>query len=332
MIVLITGVPGSGKTLWTLWTVKARAAKEGRPVYYYGIPDLTLDWHLLDDPRKWGDCPPGSIIVIDEAQKVFPPRPNGSAVPSHVSAFETHRHNGHDVYLITQHPTLLDSHVRKLVGRHHHVVRQFGFNRSKVYERQQCCDQPNNSTLRDAPVSDFPYPKEVFGYYKSAEVHTHKPHVPKKYWLLVILPVVIVGLLWFAYASMTSAVDASATPKSTMPGAQSADQKASSPHPAPLGYLDKRLPRLPDWRHTAPVYDDLTVPDAAPYPLGCFDTGHACRCYSQQGTALLMSPETCRSVLRDGFFRDWGHQKSGESKRPAMAPSAPSMPILEALK
>lgn len=44
MIDLITGLPGNGKTLYTISTVKKMSEGENRPVYYAGIPELTLDW------------------------------------------------------------------------------------------------------------------------------------------------------------------------------------------------------------------------------------------------------------------------------------------------
>ena len=65
MIELITGTPGSGKTLYAISQIKAKSEKENRPVYYSGIADLTLGWTEID-PEKWFDAPPNSIVVIDE--------------------------------------------------------------------------------------------------------------------------------------------------------------------------------------------------------------------------------------------------------------------------
>ena len=74
MLTLITGQPGNGKSLYTISFVEAKRQAESRPVFYYGIPDLTLPWTQLEDPTKWYECPEKSIIVIDEVQKVMPPR------------------------------------------------------------------------------------------------------------------------------------------------------------------------------------------------------------------------------------------------------------------
>jgi zona occludens toxin (predicted ATPase) len=136
VIILITGVPGSGKTLYTLHQVKtrveaenARFEAEGKPpreVHYSGIADLKLPWIELEDPTKWNTLPPGSIIVIDECQRVFRPRGSGATVPPYIADLETHRHKGYDIYLITQHAMLVDQNIRRLVGKHQHIVRKFG--------------------------------------------------------------------------------------------------------------------------------------------------------------------------------------------------------------
>lgn len=70
-----------------------------------------LPWTKIE-PKKWMDCPPGSIIVIDECQFVFPKKPNGSKLPEFYEKLAIHRHNGYDIFLITQNPTLVDNFVR----------------------------------------------------------------------------------------------------------------------------------------------------------------------------------------------------------------------------
>ncbi|WVA28241.1 hypothetical protein PCP40_33405 (plasmid) [Pseudomonas aeruginosa] len=55
--------------------------------------------------------------MIDEAQRVFG-NDGSRARPEKVTRFETHRHQGLDIHLITQHPSLLCTPVRKLVGKH----------------------------------------------------------------------------------------------------------------------------------------------------------------------------------------------------------------------
>lgn len=98
MLYLITGVPGSGKTLKMISDLMTRVDLKNRPIYIEGIEEVKKDvipylpipegesmqtWH------KW--APTGAILVIDECQRVFRPRPSGSKVPDYVVELETHR-------------------------------------------------------------------------------------------------------------------------------------------------------------------------------------------------------------------------------------------------
>jgi hypothetical protein len=185
MINLTTGLPGAGKTLFTLVFVKALAEKEGRPVYYSGIKDLILPWTEFD-ASKWPECPDGSIIVIDECQRIFRPRGSGAKVPEYVSQLETHRHKGFDLFLVTQHPMLIDANVRRLTERHWHVCRRFGLQRTVVFQYESCKDQPLSNTSV-AQRLNWSYPKEAFSYYKSAEIHTVQRRIPMRIWMIVAM-------------------------------------------------------------------------------------------------------------------------------------------------
>ena len=180
MITLFTGVPGAGKTLRTVQEIaQLRRTRDGeaRPIFsnITGLADA-LGCAILEEPRKWFELPEGSLIVIDECQRVFPPRAAAAAVPEFVQLFDTHRHKGFDVFLITQHPRLIDSFIRNLVGRHLHLYRPFGLMRSQVYEWQECCENPR---VDAKPVPrPWAFPKKLFGLYQSAEQHTHKTRLP----------------------------------------------------------------------------------------------------------------------------------------------------------
>jgi zona occludens toxin (predicted ATPase) len=204
MIHLITGLPGSGKTLYTLWHVKARAEKEQRPVFYSGIEDLQIPaWQEMEDPEKWHELPTGAIIVIDEAQRIFRPRGKGGEPPKHVAALETHRHNGHDLYIITQHPMLVDTSLRRLAGVHRHLNRQFGTQRAVIHEWAEVrldCERRRT----DSSKTIWPYPKDVYSLYKSSELHTHRINFPKYVWYLLI-SLLLLAVLGFFIVSRTSA-------------------------------------------------------------------------------------------------------------------------------
>src|SRR5690606_28376062 len=133
--------------------------------------------------------PEGAIVILDEAQQLFPVRPSSKAVPAGLTALETHRHSGWDVVFITQEPTLLDSHARKVANEQYHYERPFGAPYSVEFHSGVGFVSPQNrSALRACAKKHRKLPKEVFGLYKSAEIHTHKFRPPK---LLYAFPVVI---------------------------------------------------------------------------------------------------------------------------------------------
>ena len=164
MITLITGTPGAGKT--ALAVAMLLEEKGARPIFSSGIQDLKIDHQPTPPVEDWTQevptpedptvkesvftFPPHSIIVVDEAQKVYRPRAASAKVPPYVAAFETHRHTGVDFWLITQHPGLLDGNIRKLVGRHVHIRNTF-FGRY-LYEWPEC-GEPDIKSSRQLSAS-----------------------------------------------------------------------------------------------------------------------------------------------------------------------------------
>lgn len=322
MITLTTGVPGSGKSLLTIHRVKEKAEKEMRPVYYSGISDLKLPWIELDDPTQWDTLEAGSIIVIDECQRVFRPRGAGQQVPAYISAMETHRHKGYDIYLITQHPMLVDQNIRRLVGCHWHVVRKFGMQFAQVHEFGST-HEITSRNLANAIRTDFRYPKEAFNYYKSAELHTHKAKIPKRVWFLAAAPFLLVGLGWYGY---NKALDVGKKPEA-LAAASPAVTSSVVPAAAPSGlpaqqtraqYLAATQPRIDGLHATAPKYDELTRPTDAPWPAACMITKYfdqekgkkvdKCGCIDQQGNRYGAGDSLCRDIALNGVFKDWGQQ------------------------
>ncbi|WP_235580811.1 zonular occludens toxin domain-containing protein, partial [Pseudomonas aeruginosa] len=202
MLYLRTGLPGAGKTLNAIREIDIehqpdpddptkRLHKDPdnpdlppRTIYYYGIPDMKLDrlkskWVEFDTPEAWYNLPDGSVIVIDEAQRVFG-NDGSRARPEKVTRFETHRHQGLDIHLITQHPSLLCTPVRKLVGKHINFIRPYGREKGIFrHEYEFCIDNPERrSNFKQAQEERVTLDKAYFGVYKSSTVHTHKPITP----------------------------------------------------------------------------------------------------------------------------------------------------------
>lgn len=344
-IVLVTGLPGHGKTLYSLVRWKRLAEDEKRPVFHNSIPGLTLDWQV-HDPLRWFDLPPSSVMVIDEAQRVFPVRPRGGEVPEHYRQLETHRHGGLDLVVITQHPTLIDSHVRKLCDRHFHVVRRFGTSSVVVYENPSgVSDYPEKVKRRTGIIThEWKLDRRAFAWYKSAEVHTVKRRLPARFYVLVGAAVVAPVLLWFAYARLHTRVatgDASASPApganvrpggsaSPPPGSGGGGGRGGSAAPAHLtraAYLAQFEPRVPGALYTAPVYDGMTQPVEAPYPAVCMHVeGRPCQCWNQRGFRYPLDQGSCLRYAVEPFDAYWRRRPWQERQAGAPLPQSQDAP------
>ena len=333
MITLITGQPGAGKTLFALQYVRELAAKENRAVHFSGIKDLRLSWLELEKPEDWYEVPQGSIVVIDEAQRIFRPRGAGAVVPRHVSELETHRHQGIDLFIVTQHPMLVDTNVRRLVGRHFHVVRSFGLKRATVHEWnavKEQCDKSREDSVRH----EWSYPQDVFALYHSAEVHTHKARVPARVFVLVSLPILLAGLVWVVakWWEKSGSVRREKVQSDKPPASAPEAVRTRSGKLSPGEWIAEYRPRVEGLAYTAPVYDDVTKPVRAPYPAACLASKARCCCYSEQGTRLDMPDALCRQIVERGFYVAWDVSRgasggSGRAERSAENMRSDAVPV-----
>lgn len=193
MITLITGVPGAGKTLYCVDEILTPAVESGRVVYVDGIPDLLLEHQVSPDPLQWPDwASDGALIVIDECQRIWRPEAAGRAPHKSIAELETHRHRGLDFVILTQHPNLIHSNVRRLVGRHIHLRRtSLGV---YLYEWSECVT-PDSSWKNALVKTKWSHPKRSFGKYKSAEIHNKvKFRLPRSVFVLGFSVLSIIGL------------------------------------------------------------------------------------------------------------------------------------------
>jgi zona occludens toxin len=197
MITLITGVPGSGKTLYTVWLAE-KLARSGRRVLVDGIRDLAIDHVQVDEAwvRKWHEnVQANDVVIIDEVQRYWPPTSVSVKPTEDIEKLHVHRHLGVDFIVITQHPNRMSKVIRDLVGRHVHVRRMLGLQKAMLYEWDSARNPQGN--LKDAVKTWWSYPKNVFALYTSAELHTKpKAVIPKA---LFIIPVALVAGVFFAW-------------------------------------------------------------------------------------------------------------------------------------
>jgi len=378
MITLITGLPGNAKTLFTLCFVKDMADKNpSRQVYYSGIRNLSLPWVNIGGYEKqedgttrevipdgapvkggleWYLLPTGSIVVLDECQNYFRVRGQGQAVPRAVQEFETHRHRGIDIFLITQHPMLIDTNVRRLVERHFHCMRWFGLERSTVHEFNGVkleVDKSRNGSVRH----EFKFPREAYKWYRSAEVHTVKSRVPKRVFFIAAIPVLLCALGYvlydrmFKYASGAGAAERiqgkDAPGQNVRPAGKGGNGSAPAVVLTSAEYIAAFKPRIEGLAHTAPVFDEVMKPAQAPTPAACIASVNSCKCYTEQATYLPMPADVCKQIVQHGYFRYWAlpqpaqdrSQQAGAAPAkveavpvapvaPAAVPAAPDVPMV----
>lgn len=316
MLLLITGAPGASKTSHV---INKFMDEKQRPIFYYNIAlndegKSQLGWmeFTQDQVLNWqNELPTNAILIVDECQRIWPVRPPSKPVPESCTAMETHRHQGVDIILITQHPGLIDSHIRKLVNEHFHYSRPFGMPFAVEYHSGSGVVSPDSrSELGQCTQSKRTLPKRVWPLYKSAEVHTHKAKVPKVIYVIVIAALLAVYFLWkflstFGQGSQVQQEayqDASGTPYASQT-AHAANSLKNNKHDD-MSWSELLTPEVPGIPFTAPLYrEEATKVASVPRVAGCMVISEKCTCYTQQGTKIPEMPDqVCRQYLSNPAF------------------------------
>lgn len=303
MIKLITAVPGSGKTLLAISLIE-EACVEGRPVFtnINGlVKDKFTNGHLIQDaPDDWRDTPEGSLVIYDEAQQahLYPSNAQrGKVEDARLTAMETHRHTGHDLIFITQAPTFVHHHIRKLVGEHVHLYRGRGLKGAMRYEWSHTCEAPNDRREQERATSVFwPFPKADFDKYTSAVMHTHKFKMPWK-----IAGVFVVALCILAYV---------------------ASNLFKNDGLAVLNQTPAQLPLIPEAAaqtvaqpvRANAIYSWSKTPESVPV-AGCIanQSKSRCMCFSAEGVTLELEIAQCLSIIDSPMPRQFVASKSSKS-------------------
>ena len=341
MMYLTTGTPGAGKTLFTLKTIEDRRiadnkafydewVKKGsdennppmvRQVYYHNIKinRSKLNWIPLDKVEDWFNMPIGSIFFFDECQEAFPPMASSAIRPEYYTKLSKHRHSGFDIYLVTQHPSFLDTYVRKNVEEHNHYMRPFGAQFAVKHTWKGVKDQCDKSRSNSMDEKHF-YPKEVYSWYKSSEVHTHKFKLPLKVKMFALIPIFLGLCIWYVWTYFDKKIH----PENIKPVAVQVDSNGKPIASAGNGIVRATFepsdfkPRIADLPWTAPRYDALTQPTVAPRIVGCMIMQNMCKCLTQQGTYHIATMQFCIATVEHGIFQDFednvGGGKQAEGK------------------
>ena len=358
MISLITGLPGSGKTNLLVHELMHRQDLKNRPLFVDGIPDLkipTMEIPEGEDMTTWHKwAPTGAILVIDEAQRIFRPRPAGAKVPDYIQELETHRHKGIDIFVITQHPRLIDVNLRSLIGEHRNISKtMLGFKRISYWQR--CANPESRADVAEAKNSIYWLKKDAFGMYKSAEEHNKlKGSLSSWIWLV---PAVIAFVAYNGY-SLTKRYQERMHPEAVKEARQTAEQgqpqgnQSNAPQNATGGVYGQQqkmpaqdpnrplsasdyIPSIDGQPWTAPIYNSHNRNiQTMPYPAACVKSGSKCTCYTDQATTLDIDKAQCIKYVEDGIYnpyladeyqdqtfanRSYGYREQQEQSRPQVS-------------
>ena len=288
MIDLLTGTPGSGKTLFATFLIQ-QFLKEGRQVFT-NINGLDIEG-VGESPDDWRDAPEGSVVIYDECQMNMGVD-IGRVIPDFIKDLAIHRHTGHDIVLITQGPKLIHPFIRPLVGRHRHIDRVFGTNNARVYRAESIIETISPSRLKTLDQIMWPYPKDNFKLYQSASVHTVKASFPARLKYAVGLFVFLLfGFGYFAYNSMGfwTGEDLQSQISKEVPSQSSEVKKVITP--------DK-----PEYN---PVIPEVVAVN--PYPngvRGCFHRPKIkrCGCIDYNNALLDIDLTQCLNLLESGIY------------------------------
>lgn len=336
MLIIVTGETGNGKTAHVVDMLAHDEQFKGRPLFVSGIPELKLEhqkcppveeWTKeepnpddISETLQWFTFPPGSLLVVDEAQRIFRPRTVGSKVPPITQAIETHRRSGIDIILITQHVGLLDSNCRKHCKRHIHLAETF---LGRYRYEWMGVGEPNERTSRQlANRRRYKLPQRSFHLYKSAEVHNSiKRPVPLLAYVVGVAGILTVVTGVFIYNRVTGrAVDTAAFSDKLLPaqapfGAAPRGAPGFVPKQSKQDYLDDLIPRRPGLAHTAPKFDQVAQVAEAPYIVGCLQKSTSCVCFDQQSGLYDGNEDACKAWMQGYRFRDWKASEAQQQPR-----------------
>lgn len=325
MITVITGTPGAGKTLYAiskllLQLVNSTVTKvndDGQKVeiprrIFTNIKGLLIEHELIEEGGRWtyqGQAwnqdansnrqglhnwhewaPPGAVIVVDEFQKWWPPRPNGAAIPPDIQALDTHRHQGVDFILITQNVMNADRHTHGLCNRHLHVRRFGNLPAAIVYEWDHCSRTLMYSkALAKAP---WRYDKSVFKLYHSADLHTKQP---RKIPTLVYIILVAVALAAWKIPESVSRISAKSDQVKTNTATVIPGRETSSSKAAPVDQVQPIAPAA-----APPAADALAaITSGQKLPQGCVRFASHCGCFVK-GELQRAEPDRCEAAFAPG--------------------------------
>lgn len=342
-IELFTGKPGAGKTNHAVERA-LKAIEAGRPVYVSNMNGMEIPGAMLwEDPTKWEDLPPGSLLIVDEAQRYWRAT-RSMEIPPEVQAMETHRHLGIDLLLTTQQPSYLLKHMRGLIMPHTHHTRLTKGSARTYRWQNRCVDDPeSNGEIALAEEGIYVLSKRAFKSYKSTELDTHKPKIPKKIIVVAAIFSLVGVLFWYGTGSIGDMGKAAGTVSASVPAEPGQSQSRAKAPVTKESLLASIAPRIAAAPWSAPLFDDRK-PKSEP-EVYCMSSqpgsdaqgeysASGCSCKTEQGTSYHVDRGQCEIVASTGGvynpYREppsEGPSQQADSSAGDQAPVASAAPV-----
>lgn len=336
-IILVTGANGHGKGQFAIREIlrlqdeNDKLEKQGKPrrQIYANIHGINQDGAIPlkdvlpipsekiffgkqdnpDDPPPDGYFVPpiGSVFMYDECQKVDWIKQKSGALSNdiRVRSMEEHRHAGLDIYLITQSPNYIHSHLFDLASPHYYVERALNLPQANVFKYNKAQKSPQSSSIKAKADDQFfiSLGKKYGQYYKSSAEHNMKAQLPKKLkWAIGILFVLIawtinswnkagwqVGTNRQAYEVQTANTDDefldSVKEQTELKTLQ--EKRALEQHNRRIYLIDKQLPT--DY--------EVIKSEPALQVRGVMKMGTTCSAYNTYGDLMILTLQECEYYL-----------------------------------
>ena len=295
-IVILTGNPGSGKSLYSVDLIDQTIKLGTRPVYSnitgINIPGV----QPLPADADWNNLPDKSMVIFDECQDIedqngFKPYAatgqSGLVRDQRLSNLRQHRKREFLLIFVSQHPTFMHHEIRKIADVHKHFLRVMGLQRSSVYTflGSYCLSPEKPEDRRRGDKEFWKFPKRLFEKYHSATGHHIGFKMPRKVAMVAVamLATAALGIYFMlgragigSESALKTSV-ASVVPGSFLGGSGVSGGDVAAVPPASVEF---------DWVGTPSV----------PALAGCAVLTKSCRCFAGDGSQLALSRSQCLAV------------------------------------
>lgn len=341
---LVTGVEGAGKTLFSVQQADLLSTSEGGMIFQVNVrgadpahlPKLpfkldamafnddgspVIDAETGDHLPMWATLPPGSVIIVDEAHKVYPQRGPGRP-PKHIEMLAEGRQHGIRFIYLSQAPASMDGFLRDRISRHYHLERKGNMERATILEFDHCVLYPRTAwqERKDAQVHFWTYPKAYYGWYKSAKSHQMKLRIPWKIFAAVLFIPVVGFVAWNVIDKVGGLgeegggflPEAVAAESSDKPRRGESGERRGLEVELDAGrYLAQFRPVIPERPWSAPAFQTAAITAQPDVYCVTGSPGHdalgewreaSCTCLTEQGTPYRVERAQCENIARHGIY------------------------------